>query len=105
MGAVYTSYYGTISPFLLEVSTFLLVLIMLMLGGLGTFPGAVIGAFVITSLSEVLRPLLLMRYVILGAIVVGVMIAMPRGLMALPGYISTFLGRRSKKEVGTDEYR
>jgi len=105
MGAVYTSYYGTISPFLLEVSTFLLVLIMLMLGGLGTFPGAVIGAFVITSLSEVLRPLLLMRYVILGAIVVGVMIAMPRGLMALPGYISNFLRRRSKKEVGAGEYR
>ena len=99
MGAVYTSYYGTISPFLLNVSTFLLVLIMLMIGGLGTFPGAVFGAFVITGLSEALRPLLLMRYVILGAVVVGVMIAMPRGLMALPDYIRTMI-RRSKKEGG-----
>ena len=104
MGAVYTFFFGTISPFLLEVSTFLLVLMMLMLGGLGTFPGAVIGAFVITGLSEALRPLLLMRYVILGAVVIGVMIAMPRGLMALPDYIRTMI-RRSKKEVRTGEYR
>lgn len=84
MGALYTSFYDTISPFLLEVSTFLMVLIMLMLGGLGRFPGAVIGAFVITVLSEALRPLPLLRFVILGAIVIMVMIAMPQGLMAIP---------------------
>ena len=97
MGAVYTSFFGTISPFLLEVSTFLMVLMMLMLGGLGTFPGAVIGAFIITGLSEGLRPLLLMRYVILGAIVVAVMIAMPQGLMAIPDRIRAFIRRTSEK--------
>jgi len=94
MGAVYTSFYGTISPFMLtEVSTFLMVLIMLMLGGLGRFPGAVIGAFVITGLSEALRPLLLLRFVILGAIVIAVMIAMPQGLMALPERVRPFIRR------------
>ena len=93
MGAVYTSFYGTISPFMLEVSTFLMVLIMLMLGGLGRFPGAVIGAFVITGLSEALRPLLLLRFVILGAIVVGVMIAMPQGLMGIPERVRPFIRR------------
>jgi branched-chain amino acid transport system permease protein len=95
MGALYTSFYGTISPFILEVSTFLMVLIMLMLGGLGRFPGAVIGAFVITGLSEVLRPLLLLRFVILGAIVIAVMIAMPEGLMAIPERVRSFIRRAS----------
>jgi branched-chain amino acid transport system permease protein len=93
MGALYTSFYGTISPFILEVSTFLMVLIMLMLGGLGRFPGAVIGAFVITGLSEALRPLLLLRFVILGAIVITVMIAMPQGLMAIPERVRPFIRR------------
>jgi len=93
MGALYTSFYGTISPFILEVSTFLMVLIMLMLGGLGRFPGAVIGAFVITGLSEALRPLLLLRFVILGAIVIAVMIAMPEGLMAIPERVRSFIRR------------
>jgi len=95
MGAVYTSFYGTISPFILEVSTFLMVLIMLMLGGLGRFPGAVIGAFVITFTSEALRPLLLLRFVILGAIVVAVMIAMPQGLMGIPERVRSFIRRTS----------
>jgi len=93
MGAVYTSFYGTISPFILEVSTFLMVLIMLMLGGLGRFPGAVIGAFVITALSEALRPLMLLRFVILGAIVVAVMIFMPQGLMGIPERVRPFIQR------------
>jgi branched-chain amino acid transport system permease protein len=103
MGAVYTSFYGTISPFMLEVSTFLMVLIMLMLGGLGRFPGAVIGAFVITGLSEALRPLVLWRFVILGAIVITVMIAMPQGLMALPQTIRA-LARRvaQRKQIKKD---
>lgn len=102
MGALYSSFYGAISPFELEVSTFLMVLIMLMLGGLGRFPGAVIGAFVITGLSEALRPLLLLRFVILGAIVIAVMIAMPEGLMAIPERVRSFirrtLGRRHVKK-------
>jgi branched-chain amino acid transport system permease protein len=98
MGAVYTSFYGTISPFMLEVSTFLMVLIMLMLGGLGRFPGAVIGAFVITGLSEALRPLLLLRFVILGAIVITVMIFMPQGLMGIPERIRPFIRRTFGRE-------
>ncbi len=103
MGAVYTSFYGTVSPFMLEVSTFLMVLIMLMLGGLGRFPGAVIGAFVITGLSEALRPLVLWRFVILGAIVITVMIAMPQGLMALPQTIRSFARRvAQRKQIKKD---
>jgi branched-chain amino acid transport system permease protein len=93
MGAVYTSFYNTVSPLMLGVDTFLLVLIMLMLGGLGRFPGAVIGAFVITLASEFLRPLMLLRFVVLGAMVIGVMIFMPQGLMAIPERARPFIRR------------
>jgi len=94
MGAIYASYLGTVSPQILGVDTFLMVLIMLMLGGLGRFPGAVIGAFAVTLASEFLRPAGLLRFVILGAIVITVMIAMPQGLMGLPETIRSFIRRR-----------
>jgi len=93
MGGLYTSFYGTISPRTLEISTFLFVLIMLMLGGLGRFPGAVMGAFVITVLAEVLRPLFYLRFVVLGAIVVTVMVAMPQGLVGIFDAVGPYAGR------------
>ena len=103
MGALYTSFFATISPSVLNVSTFLIVLIMLMIGGLGRFPGAIIGAFLITVLSEALRPLMVLRFVILGAIVVGVMIAMPQGLMGLPDTIRSFIRRAAKRKQIEEE--
>lgn len=83
MGGLYTAFYGAISPNLLGISTFLMVLIMLMLGGLGRFPGAIMGAFVITILAELLRPVGFLRFVILGAIVIAVVVAMPQGLVGV----------------------
>jgi branched-chain amino acid transport system permease protein len=96
MGAIYTSFFATISPSVLNVSNFLIVLIMLMIGGLGRFPGAIIGAFIITGLSEALRPLGVQRFVVLGAIVVAVMIVIPQGLMAVPDTIRSFFRRRAE---------
>ena len=93
IGAVYIHFYGIIAPVTLDVHIFLMVLIMLILGGLGRFPGAVIGAFVITFVTEALRPLLFWRFVALGAIVVAVMVTMPGGLMAVPEKIMSFSRR------------
>ena len=98
MGAIYASYLGMVSPQILGVDTFLMVLIMLMLGGLGRFPGAVIGAFTITLANEFLRPAGLLRFVILGAIVIVVMILMPQGLMGIPDNIRSFIRRRSVRK-------
>lgn len=93
MGAIYAFFYGAIDPGLLEVKTFLFVLVMLMVGGLGRFPGAVVGAFVITFASEFLRPLLYFRFAVLGAIVVAVMVFIPQGLMVIPERVMPFFQR------------
>jgi branched-chain amino acid transport system permease protein len=90
-GGFYAHYYGTISTALLSLDQFLLVFMMVLLGGLGAFPGAVVGAFVITILNELLRPALLWRYIILGAIVIMTMISIPDGLMGVPGAVRGFL--------------
>ena len=105
MGGIYTSFYDAVTPALLNVDTFLMVLIMVMLGGLGKFPGSVFGAFAITFAVEMLRPAGLARFVILGAIVIVVMIIMPKGLIGVGGYIKNYIQRyirQSKKGESND---
>ena len=75
MGAFYVHYMGVISPSIFGLGIFLLAFIMVMLGGMARFPGAVIGAFVIIFLNNALLEVGWHRLVILGAIVVAVMIA------------------------------
>ena len=104
VGAIYTYFYGIISPVMLDIPIFLMVLIMLMLGGLGRFPGAVIGAFVITFATEALRPLMWWRFVALGAMVVAVMVFMPQGLMGIPDMVRSFIRRTSgRRHVEKEE--
>jgi branched-chain amino acid transport system permease protein len=77
---------------------------MLMLGGVGRFPGAVIGAFVITFASEFPRPLLYFRFVVLGAIVVAAMVFIPEGLIGIPERFRPFIQRTfGRKHVEKEE--
>lgn len=99
-GAFYAHYQTILGPAILGLDHFLLTLIMVMFGGLGRFPGAIIGAFVITAVNEALRPTGTLRYVILGTIVVGSMIYMPNGLMGIPESFNRLIRRTSKRELG-----
>ncbi|MCL4369002.1 MAG: hypothetical protein M1337_07535 [Actinobacteria bacterium] len=60
---------------------------------MGRFPGAVVGAFVITILAELLRPVGYLRFVVLGAIVIAVIVAMPQGLVGVYD-MAVLYGRR-----------
>ncbi|MFC2028819.1 branched-chain amino acid ABC transporter permease [Chloroflexota bacterium] len=80
-GAFYASYFSLISPASMSLDVFLIVLVMVLFGGLGVFPGAAIGAFIITILNELLRPTLEWRLVLLGIIVILTMELMPKGVM------------------------
>lgn len=80
-GAYYASYFALISPASMNLDVFLIVLVMVLFGGLGVFPGAAIGAFIITIVNELLRPTLEWRLVLLGIIVILTMELMPKGVM------------------------
>ncbi|HBG73966.1 MAG: hypothetical protein A2X25_02505 [Chloroflexi bacterium GWB2_49_20] len=92
-GAYYASYFSLISPASMNLDVFLIVLVMVLFGGLGVFPGAAIGAFIITIVNELLRPTLEWRLVILGTIVILTMMFMPKGIMD----ILALLGRLMKR--------
>ena len=98
MGGLYTHYTGAISPATLRTDLFLVVIAMILFGGLGRFPGAVIGAFAITFMNELLRPAGTFRLLILGAIIVVTMIYIPNGLMGILKSLGRLIiSRRSRK--------
>ena len=64
-----------------DVQQTVLVFIMLILGGLGSIPGAIIGATLVTVLPFLLQPLVFYRYVVFSLILIAVMIFRPEGLL------------------------
>jgi len=80
-GVFFAAKYTFISP---ESFTFLesvRVLSMVVLGGMGSLPGAILGAFLLTVLPELLRELANYRMLIFGAALVVMMIFRPQGLL------------------------
>jgi branched-chain amino acid transport system permease protein len=70
---------------------------MLIIGGMGIFPGAFLGGFIILFLNEFLRPLAAYRFLIFGAIVIVAIKLMPEGIL---GHLNIFKNRMGKRLLG-----
>lgn len=87
-GALYAHYVRLISPEMLGLGETFTILTMATVGGLGTFFGPVVGAVLLTVLSEVLRFLeeminLEIRMVVYGALLMITILFMRRGIVGL----------------------
>src|SRR6185369_7610463 len=80
-GALYAHFLGYINPsdfgFLKSVD----ILSMVVLGGLGSIPGTVIGAAILTAAPEFLRFMAQYRMLVYGALLVCLMVYRPNGLL------------------------
>ena len=79
------------------------VVIMVVLGGMGSITGSIIAAIILTILPEALRPVKEYRMVIYSGLLIFLMIARPQGLLGMRELsLSTFrglkLGRAGKSE-------
>ncbi|MDM8539848.1 branched-chain amino acid ABC transporter permease [Desulfococcaceae bacterium HSG7] len=83
MGAFYGHYIGMLSTRMLELDLFCTLMVMLVVGGIGRFPGAILGAFITVTANELLAPLGAYRAVTLGALVVLLVLLLPNGVMGL----------------------
>jgi branched-chain amino acid transport system permease protein len=79
-GAIFAAKLGSIFPhsFKLEVSIYVLCLIIV--GGMGSIPGVIVGALFIMGLPELLREFAEYRMLLYGALLIVMMIARPEGL-------------------------
>jgi branched-chain amino acid transport system permease protein len=79
-GALWAYTTGYISPNDFNFSQSILVLAMVVVGGLGSLPGAVIGALLLILLPEVLRDVGDTRNIFVGLVMFGAILFLPKGL-------------------------
>ena len=108
-GALQFHHIGYLTPELFGVDNSFWPITYVILGGLGTLAGPVVGTIVLTAIWEGLRAtgMTFGRYVIIGIILILAIIFLPRGLVSLPEEIRAWKGRRRRKselvKVGTSE--
>ena len=100
-GGYYAFYTAAVSQRLLGLDFFLLIMVMLTVGGMARYPGVIIGTFIFAFTSEYLKIAPEWRMVILGAIIIVAVLALPQGLVGLPTSIRQFLQRRRRSNDTT----
>ena len=80
-GVVFAAKQTFISPESFTFFESVIILCMVVLGGMASIPGVMLGAFILTVLPEVLRELTLFRPMLLGSAMVLMMVLRPQGLL------------------------
>ncbi|MEA5059891.1 MAG: branched-chain amino acid ABC transporter permease [Candidatus Pelethousia sp.] len=80
-GALYAGYQGLLTPKSFDFMASINILVMVVLGGMGSMVGSVIAAAVLTSLPLALQSLNTYRMVIYSVLLIAAMIFKPSGLM------------------------
>lgn len=79
-GALYAHYIAYINPESFHFLTSVQMVTMVVIGGLGSLPGGIVGALVVSLLPEVLRVLADYRLVVYGGLLILFMMFLPGGL-------------------------
>jgi branched-chain amino acid transport system permease protein len=79
-GAFFATRIGAIDPTSFTFQLSVLVLIVIVLGGIGSLPGVLVGALVVVAMPEVLREFADRRLLIFAVLLIGMMLVRPQGL-------------------------
>ena len=80
-GCLYAGYLGSVFPSTFKFMKSIEILVMVVLGGMGSMLGSVVSASVLTIVSELLRSVGDLRMVVYALLLVVMMIFRPKGLM------------------------
>lgn len=80
-GAFFAAKIGSVFPNSFKLDVSINVLAVIILGGMGSIPGVIVGALVLVGLPELLREFAEYRLLFYGAILVAIMIFKPEGLI------------------------
>ncbi len=84
-GAIFAAKQGTITPDSFDFILSVMILAMVVLGGLGSIRGAIVGALVLGSLPELLRGFAQYRMLLFGLVMIVMMRLRPQGLFGRGG--------------------
>jgi branched-chain amino acid transport system permease protein len=98
-GAAYAHYNLVLSPTSFDLTATLWIVMYVLIGGIGTFAGPIIGTAILVLIPEFFRSLKMYSPYISAGILLLVVYLMPGGLASLPHLISVRLRHRRSKEI------
>lgn len=98
-GCLYAGLYGAMFPDFFSMDLSVLLLCMVVLGGMGTVLGPIIGALLITFGLETLRGLGEGQMLVYGIFIVLICVLKPGGLIEIAGDIRNLFASRKEKEA------
>jgi branched-chain amino acid transport system permease protein len=93
-GCFYASFVGTLVPDAFFITESFSILAMVIVGGMGTLIGPVVGAILLTLLPELLRGVGDLRLIVYGVSITLVVLFMPGGIVQAVRLIAALLRRR-----------
>jgi branched-chain amino acid transport system permease protein len=97
IGGFYAIVYKGASPSLFGLDNLLLLLAMIVIGGIGTTEGAVIGTFIVVLFNQVFIDLGPLRLMIVGLIMLGTVLFLRGGLMGIPAQFEAWRRKRASE--------
>jgi branched-chain amino acid transport system permease protein len=94
-GSLFAVYMTVIAPVNFTLGESVLMIVMVIVGGLGSLPGAVVGAALLLFATELFREVYQYRLLIIGFIMLLVLLWHPQGIMGIRAW------RRIEEEGGT----
>ena len=79
-GAIFASKIGSVYPHSFNVMISINIICVIIVGGIGSMPGVIVGAFALVGLPELLREFAEYRLLVYGAALVAMMLLKPEGL-------------------------
>lgn len=95
-GGFYAHFVGILTPNVLATKNTVQILVIAYIGGRGSIWGPLVAAFLIIPIFEFLGPLMEIKYIIYGLLLILVMIFFPSGLAGVPELIKSFFKTRKK---------
>ncbi len=83
-GAIFASKLGSVYPHSFNVMISINIICLVIVGGMGSIPGVLVGAFALVGLPELLREFAEYRLLVYGAALVAMMLLRPEGLWPEP---------------------
>jgi len=97
-GAIFAAKQGTITPDSFDFILSVMILAMVVLGGLGSVPGAILGAVVLGTLPELLRGFEQYRMLLFGLVMIFMMRLRPQGLLGSVQIRRELLAKKSETD-------
>jgi branched-chain amino acid transport system permease protein len=101
IGGFYTGYFGGVSLTIFDFNLLLLLLAMIVVGGLGSAKGAIIGTalllYIDRTYADISQPA--WRLILIGIIMYAITLGTTRGLVGLPAQLRAYWQRRRARRV------